>query len=88
MWAIDGNVEHHKLVRKDDVCVEEDPPDQQHQKVQGAEVEFLFLGEMRTESDRRHEGHNVDEKNYVPDKRFRKTAAQKHFVERPQTEVG
>ncbi len=88
MGAVDRNVEHHKLVRKNNERIKEHPPHQQHQEVQCAEVKLLFFRQVGTQSNRCHERYHMNEEDYVTDKRIRDRAAQDHLVERPQNQVG
>src|SRR5262249_15617587 len=83
--AVGGHVENDVLVRENNKGVEKNPPHQQHQEIQGGEVEFpVALGAMRTQRDRSHHRNNVDEENDVGKKRVGERAAEEDFEDGPR----
>ena len=83
MRAVERNVEHDILIRENNERIKKDPPHQQHQKVERAEVKLLFFQQMGTQSHRCYEGNNVNKENHVSTRGREAAAAENDFVERP-----
>ena len=74
------DIQHDVLVREDDEGVEENPPSQQHQKIEQAEMETAFaldqVGAPRHGGD---QGHGVKEENNVKKKGIGERAMKDDF---------
>src|ERR1700730_14523392 len=85
---VGGDIQGDILIGKNEKRIQEHPPHQQHEKIQRAEVESLFLLELvRTPGYSRDHRYEVEEQNDVREIGIRDILVQKHFAIHPSSLV-